>query len=419
MYKTFYRPVPVEEHLVHEGNIYEAASTRSILKTASQLRQTSSKSLELDNHPVRIIQASQHKEFHDPVLNAVVALANETVRSGYGVLIFCSSRQGCESDARLISRVMPQVDELDAYSLERRTDLLGELRSLSTGLDPVLAETIPAGVAFHHAGMTTEERDLVSTAYDGGVLKVIVATCSLAAGINLPARRVILHNARMGRDLVGPSMLRQMRGRAGRKGKDEIGETYLCCRKGDLEDVVELMHADLPQVTSGLTTDKHRIQRALLEVVSIRLVNTRESINDYIRKTLLNLSCGSNLIRDHVESSLEDLLKMGFIQCDSFDSYVATQLGNAVVASSLEPEDGAFVHREMQRALKAFVMDGEMHILYTFTPVQDLSMSINWQVFRSAMEALDDSGLRVMTFLGLRPAVVNRMCVKPNFLIAD
>jgi DNA polymerase theta len=57
------------------------------------------------------------------------------------------------------------------------------------------------------AGLTTEEREIVSHAYDDGILKVIVATCSLSAGINLPARRVILHGARMGRDLVAPSML--------------------------------------------------------------------------------------------------------------------------------------------------------------------------------------------------------------------
>jgi DNA polymerase theta len=65
----------------------------------------------------------------------------------------------------------------------------------------------------------------------------------------------------MGRDFVGPSMLRQMRGRAGRKGKDEVGETYLCCRKEELEQVVDLMHAELPQVTSSLDTDKQRIKR--------------------------------------------------------------------------------------------------------------------------------------------------------------
>ncbi|KAI0508367.1 P-loop containing nucleoside triphosphate hydrolase protein [Xylaria bambusicola] len=413
IYKTSYRPIPVEEHLVHEGKIYSAQDTTT-LKKSSQLQQKSCNIADPSNQPIRTIRTSQHKELQDPVLNAVVALTNETVRSGYGVLVFCGSRQGCESDARVISKVLPQPNEVDSTILEKRSDLLGDLRSLSMGLDPNLAETIPAGVAFHHAGMTIEERDLVSTAYDSGVLKVVVATCSLAAGINLPARRVILHNARMGRELIGPSMLRQMRGRAGRKGKDEVGETYLCCRTNDLEDVVELMHADLPQISSGLTTDKHRIQRALLEVLSIRLVNSRESINDYIRKSLLNCSSESSVIQKHVESSLQDLLEMGFIESDDFDFYSATQLGKAVVASSLEPEDGAFIHRELQRSLQAFVMDGEMHILYTFTPVQELSAPLNWQIFRSEMEALDDSGLRVMRFLGLKPTVVNRMAQGGN-----
>lgn len=55
--------------------------------------------------------------------------------------------------------------------------------------------------------MTIEERELVAEAYDKGVISVVVATCSLAAGINLPARRVILHGARMGRDLISPAML--------------------------------------------------------------------------------------------------------------------------------------------------------------------------------------------------------------------
>jgi len=57
------------------------------------------------------------------------------------------------------------------------------------------------------AGLTTEERYLVAEAYDQGILKILVATCSLAAGINLPARRVIICGARMGRDLVGPALL--------------------------------------------------------------------------------------------------------------------------------------------------------------------------------------------------------------------
>lgn len=57
------------------------------------------------------------------------------------------------------------------------------------------------------AGLTTEEREIIADAYDRGTITIIVATCSLAAGINLPARRVILQGARMGRELIGPAML--------------------------------------------------------------------------------------------------------------------------------------------------------------------------------------------------------------------
>lgn len=55
--------------------------------------------------------------------------------------------------------------------------------------------------------MMTEERDLIAQAYDQSVIRVLLATCSLAAGVNLPARRVIINGARMGRELVGPTML--------------------------------------------------------------------------------------------------------------------------------------------------------------------------------------------------------------------
>lgn len=48
-------------------------------------------------------------------------------------------------------------------------------------------------------------------------------------------------------------------------------------------------------------------------------------------------------------------------------------------------------------------------ILYTFTPVHEMSVTVNWQVFRSEMDRLDESGLRVMTFLGLKPTQVNKM----------
>lgn len=52
-----------------------------------------------------------------------------------------------------------------------------------------------------------------------------------------------------------------MRGRAGRKGKDEVGESYLCCNAMDAEYVSQLLETDLPEVESSLTTEKRGIKR--------------------------------------------------------------------------------------------------------------------------------------------------------------
>ncbi|KAG5974958.1 hypothetical protein E4U55_007949 [Claviceps digitariae] len=397
-YETRYRPVPIEEHLVYDGKVFLAGPNDGLGHTPSQLSSQDATGGQVT--PIRRIEKSIHKEFMDPLLNSVLSLAYESASMGYGVLIFAGSRGMCESDARWVSRVMPQPHELDPNVLDKRMNLLGDLRSLSTGVDPVLEET---------AGLTSEERELIAAAYDSGVVLVCVATCSLAAGINLPARRVILHNVKMGIEYIGPAMLRQMRGRAGRQGKTPVGETYLCCREPDLDHVLELMHADIPKVSSCLSTENRRIQRALLEIISIRLATSLQSILEYFSKSLLHGSQSSHFIQEGVESGLDELQSMGLITGDPLAGFSPTRLGRAIVASAIDPDDGVFIHDEMKKALRAFVMDGEMHILYVFTPVQDFGMTVNWQVFRNEMERLDESGLRVLDHLGIKPTSVLRL----------
>lgn len=144
-YETGYRPIPIEEHLVCEGRVYHIGSNGATAQKQLKVDEISKGQVE----PTRRIDGSSHKEFRDPVLNAVVSLAHETALMGYGSLVFAGSRGICESDARLISRVMPQPHELDSETMDKRMDLLSELRSLSTGADPVLEETVLSGVAFH------------------------------------------------------------------------------------------------------------------------------------------------------------------------------------------------------------------------------------------------------------------------------
>lgn len=110
-----------------------------------------------------------------------------------------------------------------------------------------------------------------------------------------------------------------------------------------------------------------------------------------------------------LDASLDEIEEMLFVSKDAHSNYTATQLGKAIVASAIDPDDGVFIHKELSRALRAFVMDGDMHILYTFTPVQDFGVPVNWQVLRNEMEKLDGSGMRVLTFLGIKPTVILKL----------
>lgn len=115
-----------------------------------------------------------------------------------------------------------------------------------------------------------------------------------------------------------------------------------------------------------------------------------------------------------MESALRELVDEELLLFKDDESYEATRLGQAVVASSFAPEDGLFVHDELKRALKAFVMDGDMHIFYMFTPLQvAMTNQIDWLIFRDQLDNLDDSGIRALQFVGVQPGFVNTMCVRP------
>lgn len=90
------------------------------------------------------------------MFNAVVSLAVETAAAGYGALIFCGGRQGCQSMAALISEAMPRGLAVDDGLLDKRKDVIDELRSLPVGLDETLGKTIIRGVAFHRLLCTTQ-----------------------------------------------------------------------------------------------------------------------------------------------------------------------------------------------------------------------------------------------------------------------
>lgn len=150
--------------------------------------------------------------------------------------------------------------------------------------------------------------------------------------------------------------------------------------------------------------------RALLEAIATRLVSGRDAIKEYVECTLVYRTADNKDIYKMMDATLQELVDDNLLRLKDDDSYEPTELGQAIVASAFSPEDGMFIYDELKRALQAFVMDGEMHVFYMFTPLQvALTTEIDWPTFRDQLENLDESGLRALQFVGVQPGFVNSM----------
>jgi len=113
-----------------------------------------------------------------------------------------------------------------------RATLVEQLQWTPCGCDDGLERCLRVGCAFHHGGLLDEERTIVETAFRTGAAPILFATSTLAAGVNLPATRVIVssltdYGGTVGTNLLTATRFRQMAGRAGRTGFAERGEVVL------------------------------------------------------------------------------------------------------------------------------------------------------------------------------------------------
>ncbi|CAD6339393.1 unnamed protein product [Miscanthus lutarioriparius] len=196
------------------------------------------------------------------------------------ILLNCvMSRKGCESTARHVAKFLklPSVGSSDVSSeFSDAAAAIEALRRCPAGLDPILGETLPFGVAYHHAGLTVEEREIVESCYRKGLVRVLTATSTLAAGVNLPARRFIFRQPKIGRDFIDGTHYRQMAGRAGRTGIDTKGESILVWRLEEVKRITGIIRSNCPPSESCLSEDKNGMTHAIMEVVLDDLSRARE-----------------------------------------------------------------------------------------------------------------------------------------------
>jgi hypothetical protein len=149
-------------------------------------------------------------------------------------LLFCFDRSICWDTAEVLKGK-------DLFGDGQRDALLKRLDDFdfSVGSGNKLRTFLTRGVGIHHAGLLPRYRRVVETLFQEKLLPVCVCTETLAAGINLPARSVVLSTLVKGpkdkKRLIDPSSARQMFGRAGRPQFDSEGHAFALAHEDDVK----------------------------------------------------------------------------------------------------------------------------------------------------------------------------------------
>ncbi|XP_069722926.1 DNA polymerase theta isoform X2 [Phaenicophaeus curvirostris] len=414
LYCTDFRPVPLKEWVKIGSNIYN-----------------SSMNLVREFHPKLQLKGDE---------DHVVSLCYETVCDGHSVLLFCPSKNWCEKLADIIAREFYSLQQAESSAKnsaltpvvvdrEGMDEVLDQLKRSVSGLDPVLQRTLPWGVAFHHAGLTFDERDIIEGAFRQGLIRVLAATSTLSSGVNLPARRVIIRTPMFGGKLLDILTYKQMAGRAGRKGVDTEGESILVCKPSERSKGTALLQGTLKPVCSCLHRREGEgvassMKRAILEIIVGGVANTPDDVQTYASCTLLASSLkegksGGEKGQDKVqagpiEACVAWLLENEFIQVLDSSSdvkakvYHPTHLGSATLSSSLSPTEAMEIFADLQRAMKSFVLENDLHIVYLVTPVYEEWTTIDWYQFFCLWEKLPASMKRVAELVGIEEGFLAR-----------
>jgi len=191
---------------------------------------------------VQLVQSTERKvplSYHwvpDALLNEQLELMakGEEAERRTPALVFCFNRDECWSVAEQLKGKSLLADGQQ----KRLVDELAK-EDWSKGAGPKLKQILQRGVGVHHAGILPKYRRIVEELFQRKLLSVCVCTETLAAGINLPARSVVLTTLVKGppgkKELIDPSSAHQMFGRAGRPQFDSQGYVYALAHEDDVK----------------------------------------------------------------------------------------------------------------------------------------------------------------------------------------
>ncbi|MFB6235171.1 MAG: ATP-dependent DNA helicase [Halopenitus sp.] len=330
---------------------------------------------------------------------ALVGDALDTEEDGQGgsSLVFVNSRRNAESAARKLGDVTRS--RLTSEERTKLRDLAAELRDVSdTDTSEDLADAVADGAAFHHAGLASEHRSLVEDAFRDRLIKCVCATPTLAAGVNTPARRVIVRDWRRydgefgGMKPLDTLEIHQMCGRAGRPGLDPYGEAVLLAKDSETMDELfeRYVWADAEPVRSKLAAEP-ALRTHVLATVASGFASSREGLLEFLDNTLYATQTNDERrLADVTDTVLDYLEANDFLERDA-DSLVATSIGHTVSRLYLDPMSAAEMVDGLRAAQQAAEEDaGEDDADSAFAPSEEPPASDDEAAFVNYTRDEDD-----------------------------
>ncbi|MEM1607378.1 MAG: DEAD/DEAH box helicase [Candidatus Bathyarchaeia archaeon] len=300
----------------------------------------------------------------DPSIN----LALHAVKQGGQALIFASSRK---SAVNLSRKAAPEVGALLSKSLKRSLENIAE-EILSSGertrLSDLLAELVRNGVAFHHAGLSGVHRKIIEDSFRDGKIKVLTATPTLAFGVNLPARMVVISDYRRyepGYGYYPISVLeyKQMVGRAGRPKYDDVGEAVLVARTEEERSYLmeSFVLAKPERIWSKLGVE--RVLRShVLATIASEFAYSEQGIYDFFSKTLYAYQYDIGAIKGTINRILRFLYDEGMIKYEG--GFIrATEFGARVSQLYIDPASAIIIRDALKRRAPSLTSMSFLHMI--------------------------------------------------------
>ena len=304
-------------------------------------------------------------------------------------LVFVNTRRSAEAQAKRLGMLIgkrlknEEIEKLKEYTIELKTGA-----DEVTSVDSNLTKLIERGVAYHHAGLSNRQRQIIEKGFREKKIKALCATPTLAAGVNLPAKRVIIRDLTRWDSSFQSNQplpvleIQQMLGRAGRPGFDVDGEGVLIAKnKEQKAQIIETyFEGETEPVLSRLGSEP-ALRTHLLSLISSETISTTEEMHSFLKKTLFGAQGELWRTQHRINKVLNFLEEEGLIEIEGKidgefipanaplkEKLKATSFGRKVSQLYIDPLSGVII----RKALESEVPANPLGLLHTITRTPDI-----------------------------------------------